>query len=187
MVTIKKKNALKILYYMMAMDGSIYDEERSAFDEVGRLVDDRYDSFRADILWECQNTALTKGEGDTVFHLLDAAAKEFKDLGNVLTDDCIPGRLLVWNLLVVALSDLNYTDPERRLVDEAVRKLEIEENDFLQMEQVLRAKAAAERELLFLQQKAAEGTPDLKQQIANVKERVRIITANARDIMVQRG
>ena len=33
-------------YVRVRVDGIIYDEERSAFDEVGRLVDDRYDSFR---------------------------------------------------------------------------------------------------------------------------------------------
>jgi len=186
MKTIKKRNALKILYYMMAADGFISDTERATFDELGHLVDDRYDSYRSDILWECRNIALTTPEGDPVFQLLDSAKRELNDLQDVLTEDTIPGRLLVWNMLAIALCDKDYAEGERRLIDEVRRKLELDDKDFLKMEQTMQAESAVGRQIAFLQEKVAEN-PDLKPQLKNLKERHSIISENARNLMIHRG
>ena len=186
MKVIRKRSALKILYYMMAADGIITDTERSTFDQLARLIDDRYDSYRNDILWECRNIALTTPEGDPVFALLNMTARETSDLSDVMTEDMIPGRLLVWNMLAIALCDKDYADGERRLIDEVRRKLELDEKDFLKMERTMQAEAAVGRQIAFLQEKIAEN-PDLRPQLKNLKERQSIIAANARDLMVSRG
>ncbi|MBR6172295.1 MAG: hypothetical protein IKQ49_03880 [Eubacterium sp.] len=186
MKTIKKRNALKILYYMMAADGIITDTERSTFDELGRLMDDRYDNYRNDILWECRTIALTTPEGDPVFQLLNSVTKELNNLSDTLTEDTIPGRLLVWNMLAIALCDKDYADSERRIIDEAVRKLELDKEDFLKMERAMKAASAVNREIEFLQEKVAEN-PDLEPQLRNLKERENLIKKGARDLMVWRG
>lgn len=186
MKLIKKQSALKILYYMMAADGIITDTERSTFDELGRLIDDRYDSYRTDILWQCRNIALTTPEGDPVFALLNNVSRELADVSDVMTEDMIPGRLLVWNMLAIALCDKDYAEGERRLIDEARRKLDLDEKDFLKMERTMQAEAAVGRQIAFLQEKIAEN-PDLQPQLQNLKERRNIIAANAKDLMVSRG
>ena len=186
MKLIRKKSALKILYYMMAADGIITDTERSTFDELGKLMDDRYESYRDDILWECRTTALTTPEGDPVFQLLNSTAKELTDLSDTLSDGMIPGRLLVWNMLAIALCDKDYATSERRLIDEVVRKLELDQADFLKMERAMKAASAVNQEIAFLQQKAAEN-PDLQPQLKNLKERESLIKKEAKDLMVWRG
>ena len=121
-----------------------------------------------------------------MFALLNNVSRELADVSDVMTEDMIPGRLLVWNMLAIALCDKDYAEGERRLIDEARRKLDLDEKDFLKMERTMQAEAAVGRQIAFLQEKIAEN-PDLQPQLQNLKERRNIIAANAKDLMVSRG
>ena len=78
---IEKKNALRICYFLMAADGMIRDEEREKFNELGYLLDDdKYDTYKDDLLWQCGRISLTSPEGDHVFNLMDAIGRESRSL-----------------------------------------------------------------------------------------------------------
>ena len=178
---IDKKNALKICYFMMAADGLISDTERSKFDELGYLLDDAvYDTYKSDLLWECKQQALTVTEGDPTFHLMNAIDRELKGVVDIQTDRTIQGRLQVWNMLTIALCDRGYADSERRLIEEAVRKLEVDVKDFREMEHTLIAANAVAMEESLIRERET-GNEDVKLQLKNLKERERVISAHARE------
>ena len=186
MKMIKKQNALKICYYLMAADGLIVDDERTKFDELGNLLDETYPTYKDQLLWECKQNGLFSEDRERVFLLMDYVEREMKEgITDNITDDTIPGRLLIWNMLTIALCDRDYEEGERRLIENAVRKLEVEEADFHEMEQTLVAANAVERESRLISENEA-GNEDAKLQLKNLKERGQVIAANARDLMTGR-
>jgi hypothetical protein len=180
---IEKKNALRICYYLMAADGVIRDEEREKFNELGYLLDDdKYDTYKDDLLWQCGRISLTSPEGDHVFNLMDAIGRELKGITESSSMDTIPGRLLVWNMLTIALCDKDYDEGERRLIEEVVRRMDVDATDFKEMEQTLVAANAAWLEEQMIREREA-GNPDVEYQLKNLKERSRVIEMNAKEHM----
>ena len=118
-----------------------------------------------------------------IYLLLDLVDRELKEgvKEGVLTDT-IPGRLLVWNMLTIALCDKDYNDGERRLVENVVRRMDVDVKDFKEMEQTLIAANSVSMEMKFLRENGT-GDPDIEYQLKNLKERERIIAANAREQM----
>ena len=96
--------------------------------------------------------------------------------------DTIPGRLLVWNMLTIALCDKDYDEGERRLIEEVVRRMEVDQTDFKEMEQTLVAANAAWLEEQMIREREA-GNPDAEYQLKNLRERSRVIEANAKEHM----
>jgi hypothetical protein len=88
-------------------------------------------------------------------------------------------------MLTIALCDRDYGEGERRLIENAVRKLEVEETDFREMEQTLVAANAVEREIRLISENEI-GNEDAKLQLKNLKERGQVINANARELMAGR-
>lgn len=183
MKMIMRKNALKICYFLMAADGLITETERSKFDELGEAIDDQYRTYRDSLLWECKREGMFSPDRDMIYLLLDLVDRELKEgvKEGVLTDT-IPGRLLVWNMLTIALCDKDYNDGERRLVENVVRRMDVDVKDFKEMEQTLIAANSVSMEMKFLRENGT-GDPDIEYQLKNLKERERIIAANAREQM----
>lgn len=186
MKMVRKRNALKICYYMMTADGLVKDSEREKFDELGRMIDDFYDSYKEQLIWECRQQGLFPGERELIFLIMDLVDRELKEgITDSLSEDVIPGRLLVWNMLTIALCDKDYDDAERRLVENVVRKLEVDTEDFREMEQTLVAANAVEKEAKFIREMEGAGG-DASLQLKNLKERSRVIAANAKEHMTGR-
>ncbi len=181
MKMIKTRNALKICYYMMAADGLVQDSERAKFDELGVMLDEQFPKYKEQLVWECKQKGLFSPDREIVFLIMDYVEKELEEgIVDSIFEDTIPGRLLIWNMLTIALCDKDYTDAEKRVIHDAVRLLEIDEADFREMEHTLIAANAVAREESFLKE-AEQGNPDIQLQLKNLKERGRIISANARE------
>ena len=115
--------------------------------------------------------------------IMDYVRKELEEgIVDSAFEDTIPGRLLVWNMLTIALCDGDYAETEGRVIRDAVRILEVEEADFREMEHTLIAANAVAREEKFLRTEKP-GDPEVELQLKNLKERGRIISANAKEQM----
>ena len=186
MKNIKTQNALKICYYLMAADGLMVDDERSKFDELGNLMDDQYPSYRETLLWECRQKGFFSEDRERVFLLMDYVDRELEEgVSDSVTEGTVPGRLLIWNMLTISLCDRDYAEGEKRLIEEAVRKLEVDEADFREMEHTLVAANAVEREIALVREKET-GNEDAALQLQNLKERRQVIALNAREQMTGR-
>jgi len=147
MVLIDKKSAVRIFYYLMAVDDAIEQEELDKLDEIGLEMDPVYfESYKAALFAECEK-AVTAADGEELFdiimeHVDDALLNKAESL-----DDGIPSRMLVWDMLVMSMADNDYEEIEKRLIAHVTRKCDIQQSIFLEMEQLLKTAIAIDAEL----------------------------------------
>ncbi len=150
MTDISVKNALKIMYFLMAVDGEIFHNEEEKFDAIGAELDLNYAENKEQIIEEC------KSQMDKIMSLKDYynVVQEGVELAlaePVQPEDIvISHKLLVWNLLSVAYSDGNYDETERKLLKYIVDKLHFDKAVFFEMENSILTLLDLERELLWI-------------------------------------
>lgn len=147
---IATRNAMKIMYYLIAADGVVKPEEEEKFDYIGTEASPDYESFRDSIIEECKKQ-LEKGidEEDLFDVIRDGVENEL--ITSVQTEDTyITPKLLIWNMISVAYSDGEYSDIERRLIKAVVRRLDIDKAVLSEMESSFSALLDLEKELEWI-------------------------------------
>ena len=132
--SISSKSAVSIVYYMMAVDGEIYQSEEEKFDEIGKALDPNFDENKAQVIAECQAQMGKVIDPEDQYEALQDGVEEAILAGANAKDSVITPKMLVWDLLTIAYSDGKYDDNERRLLKYIVRKLNIDKAVFLEME-----------------------------------------------------
>ena len=146
---VTKRNAMAVFYYLMAVDERVSEEEMQKFDEIGREIDpEEYLEYRDDIIGEGEKYLQTAGDDEYYDIVLECVDKALRMDASI--DDGIPSRLLVWNMLVIAFSNREYENCERRLIKHTVRMTEMDDSIFLQMEELLKTSIAVEQELEWI-------------------------------------
>ena len=148
--TLSSKSIIKIIYYMMAVDGEITDDELKEFDEIGKEVDPQYSDLKEQIMEECRHQIEKVIDPEDYYSVLqdgieDAIAQGANATGSVLTP-----KILIWDLLTIAHSDGFYHDKERQLMKYIVRKLDIDKAIFLEMESSYQTLIDLENELAWV-------------------------------------
>lgn len=127
-------NAVKIFYYLTAVDGNITKEESDTFELIGKEIDPNFESHKEKIIDACKEQ-LAKVIDDADYYDAVQDGVEMAILGEQQLDyGYVTSRLLVWDLLTIAYSDDVYDDTERKLMKYIVRKLNIPRDVFLEME-----------------------------------------------------
>ena len=147
---ISTRNAMKIMYYLIAADGVVKPEEEEKFDYIGAEASPEYESFRDAIIEECKKQLEKVIDDEDLFDVLrDGVENEL--LTSVQTEDTyITPKLLIWNMISVAYSDGEYSDIERRLIKAVVRRLEIDKAVLSEMENSFSALIDLEKELEWI-------------------------------------
>ena len=144
----KKKDAISVFYYLIAVDGNVTESEVDTFISVGKELDPIFfDQYKDEIASTYCEQIQTMIEDEDFYDVIAEGVD--KALVNVVEDGSggISSRLLLWNLLVVAFSDGEYSQAERRLIKHIVRTQGIEKDIFLEMEQLMKANVAVSKEL----------------------------------------
>ena len=137
----------------MSVDGQISPDELTCFDEIGNMLDkDSFPSYREEVIQECE--AQLKNIIDEEDHYEVALEGVDLALGHraETLEDGIPTRLLIWDMLVIAFSNLDYSQWERRLIKHVVRTQEADKSVFLEMEQLMQTDLAIDRERRWIEQ-----------------------------------
>lgn len=147
-----KRSAIEAFYYLMAVDGEISEDELSCFEGIGQNIDpENFSTYREDVISTCklqmENLIDEEDFYDVVSEGLDIS---LRSAGEDEERQITP-RLLVWDMLVIALSNNNYSDYERRLIKHVVRTCHIEKSVFLEMEQMIQTNTAIDGELKYLE------------------------------------
>lgn len=146
---ISVKNALCIIYYLMAADGTIVDSEEEKFDAIGADLDPEFADNKASIINTCQMQLDKIIDPEDHYDVLQEGVEAaIADTQNA-TESIITPKLLVWNLLTVAYSDESYDDVERKLIKYIVRKLNIDKAVFLEMESSMLTMLDIEKEIAW--------------------------------------
>lgn len=145
MLKIGTKNAIKAFYYLLAVDGEVDDSEIQKFKELSEQLDKNSNEYIENVIEECQKNIQTEaGEDycDIVQEALDEAVRSDKEKD----EEEILVRLLVWDMLVLAFADNQYSESEKRIIKHIVRTLKMDMSVFMEMEQMIQTASAVERE-----------------------------------------
>ena len=129
----EKKKALSVFYYLVAVDGNVTDSEMETYTSVCKELDPTFfDLYKEEIASNYCDQIQTMIEDEDFYDVIAEGVD--KVLADTLEDgaDGISSRLLLWNLLVVAYSDGEYSADERRLIKHIVRTKGIEKGIFLE-------------------------------------------------------
>lgn len=143
---ISKDGAIKVFYYLMAIDGDV-TAELEKFDEIGReFMKEDFDQNRQAIIDECQvqiDSATDDELYDVVLEGVDRALAETADSN----EDGVCPRLLIWDMLTIAYTDNEYANMEKRLIAHVVRVLGVDKDVFMEMEHLINTADAVVKEL----------------------------------------
>lgn len=141
---LEKKNALKIFYYFMAIDGDISDEEQQKFDDI--ITEIAYEGDKIELVEECEDHLCTMDNNDDTYdYILEAVDQTIAESDDTINEG-VARRLLVWNLYALSFSDGNLSNEEKRLIGHVGRVLEIDKSVLLDMEQLIQTALAIMKE-----------------------------------------
>jgi uncharacterized tellurite resistance protein B-like protein len=131
---ISPENALKIFYYLIAIDGKITKEEEEKFNLIGQEIDNNYIEH-SDSIIKCCKEQLEKVIDDADFYdVVQDGVMDALITNQLLENGYITPKLLLWDMITLAYEDGEYADIERRLIKFVVRKLNISKDIYLEME-----------------------------------------------------
>ncbi len=147
---IAPQNAMKVFYYLMAADEKFTAEEQEKFDLVGHEIDLHFDDHREGVVKDCEEQMEKIIDPADYYDTLQDGVEAALTGEQTSLDGFITPKLLLWNLLVIANSDDEYHDSERKLIKYVVRKLNIPKDVLLEMESSLLTVRDIEREISWI-------------------------------------
>ena len=179
---ISVRNAVKVIYFLMAVDGEVYHGEEEKFDAIGADLISDFGTVKASILDECQAEMEKMIDPEAYYDVIQDCVEAALLAPAKSEEVTISPKLLVWDLLTVAYSDENYNDTERRLLKYIVRKLNLDKASFLEMESSILTMMDIERELTWIK---ATDRPYLKIEpvVSELTHRKKVIFDNVKDLI----
>ncbi len=181
----EKKSAITCFYYLIAVDSDIHDIEMDVFESIANEIDpDNYPSYKESII-EDYNKQLESQIDDEDYYdvIVEGVDKVLVSRGYY---DGVSPRLLLWNLLVVAFADNDYSKEERRLIKHIVRKSEIEKDVFLEMEELMKANVALDKEIQTLND-SDKPYKEIRPLVEELEERKQVIINSALALIEDEG
>ena len=180
---IKKKSAVMTFYYLIAVDKNVTEEEIDTFESVAKEIDpDFYSLYRNTINEEyrSQIEKLIDEEDffDVILEGVDKALLQELSEG----EQGVTPRHLLWNLLVVAFCDGEYSNEERRLIKHVSRMTEIEKDVFLEMEQLMKANVALSKELETIEN-SERPYNEIRPMVEELNKRREVIVTSAKTLI----
>ncbi len=144
--TISPRSAMMIIYYLMAVDGNIYQKEEEKFLSIGSDLDESFEDHQKTIVGACRKQMDKVIDPEDYYDVIQEGVGKAIQGSVPDQNSFITPRLLIWDLLSVACSDGQYSEPERRLIKYVTRQLDIDKELFLEMETSIRTLLALEKE-----------------------------------------
>ena len=142
--SIATRNALQIIYYLMAADGTVYHSEEEKFDAIGAALDPNFADSKPAIIKDCQAQLEKIIDSEDYYDVLQDGVEDAIQSSNETADTFITPKLLV------AYSDESYDETERKLLKYIVRKLQIDKAVFLEMESSILTILDIEKEIAWI-------------------------------------
>ena len=150
------RDALRIMYSLMLIDGIVSPEEGKKFDEMGRAYDPDFDIFKKQLIDESVTAAQSESALGVEFVSIESwDSGEYYDqihdyVENLIREENfyrtegIQAKELINNLLVIAHSEGEYSADEKRLIRFIAGKTGVDEKVLIEMEQTTSGQKAIE-------------------------------------------
>ena len=144
------RDALRIMYCLMLIDGVVFAEEGAKYSEIGTAVDQDFDIIKRQLIDDCLAMAQSESAQGVEFISLDSEYSEeyyeqIRDyVGDLITEENfyrtegVRATELVRNLLTIAHSEGEYSEDERRLIRYIAEKSGVDNAALTEMEQSFR-------------------------------------------------
>ena len=132
MKRISIKSALKAYYFLLAIDGNIDDQEILCFRDICSETDNSADGYLKELISECDEL-IRNASGSEFEEIIQEAFDEAVREEAIEPQKVVPSRLLLWNMLVLAYANNEYSSSERKMIGHAARILMVEKTVFLEM------------------------------------------------------
>lgn len=142
-------DALRIMYYLIAIDGELTNDELDKFVLIGQDTDPSFIEYQNKLLDELKQTieSIDKEDyEDNIRDLIGDAIRNSQYSKNAVID----GKLFIWNLLAISYSDGECLESERKLIRYVTKLLEIDKSIILEMESYVYTLNAIEKEEVLL-------------------------------------
>lgn len=101
---ISARNAVKVIYFLMAADGEVYHGEEEKFDAIGADLISNFDEMKASILAECQADMRKVIDPEDHYDVIQDCVEAALLAPVKAEETTISTKLLVWDLLTVPSS-----------------------------------------------------------------------------------
>ena len=171
------RSAIKIIYMLLAIDGTVDAVEHGHYISIGMSIDPmNFIDYSEDIEYELKRLIINAGydEFDIILRAVD------EELTHEATDDDqgITPRLLVWNLIVSAYSNGAYEDSEKSLIDHVASELGVDNSVVLEMEQMLKTIRSIQTEMEWIGM-TERSQEEIKATVAELEKRQNVIAESA--------
>ena len=141
------RDALRIMYSLMLIDGIVSPEEGRKFAEFGSALDQDFDIFKKQLVDECYTAAQTESAQGVEFVSLESeeSGDYYDQIHDYVTDlikeenfyrtEGVRAKELLKNLLVIAHSEGEYSADEMRLIRYIAQKSGVDNAVLLEMEE----------------------------------------------------
>ncbi len=181
-ILLSSENALKLMYYMIAADGKVNSDEEDKFDLIGPELDPDFQKKKEWIKKECQTRLDKASDQKEYYKALEDGIKRTLLLPQPKESARISPKLLVWNLLVLAYIDGNIDKKENMLLKYIVRKTNIDQAVYLEMESSIQTVMDIERELSWV--KATDRKYNIVEDVVEeLSKRKNIIFESVKDLI----
>lgn len=147
--TLTIEGVLQLMYLLMSADEQITDDELAQFHEIGKEIDQQYEEHKTKLLDDCKNLVADMEQEDYQDEIRDLA-KEVVDASMNVPGGTIPVKLLLWDLMVIAMSDNEFQDSEMGLIRYIAKHIGVSKSLIPEMENSIRAMDAIDHEIQWL-------------------------------------
>jgi len=171
------RSAIKVFFYLLAIDGTIDDVELGHFRSIGLSMDPNHFMEYCDELEnDCKKLLLNAV--DEKYDLISEAVDEALTHKAKNDDQGITPRLLVWDLFAAAFCNEEYDKSEKRLINHVARKTGVDKSVVLEMEQMMKTLTSIQNEINWAQQ-ANRPYGEIRPIIDELEKRQAVITESA--------
>lgn len=152
------RDALRIMYCMILIDGNVSEEEKEKFCEIGLACDQDFDACKKQLIDECNGVVQSESaQGIDFVSIASVDSEEYYDqihdyVGDLIKEENfyqaegVRAKWLIWNLLAIAYSEGDYSTNERRLMRYIAKKSGVDNTVLLEMEHTFSTLIAIEKE-----------------------------------------
>lgn len=145
------QDALRIMYYLIAIDGELTNDELDKFVLIGQDTDPGFHEYKTELLKELKQTIEATDKEDYEDNIRDLVGEAILN-SQYNKNAKIDGKLFIWNLLAISYSDGECLESERKLIRYVTKQLEIDKSVILEMESYVYTLNAIEKEEFILKQ-----------------------------------
>ena len=145
---ISTEGAMIIMYYIMAADGCLHNEQLDQFELICNELDPEGNVERERLIKSCE-LHLSKAENDDYYDYVQDGV-EFAIYHRNYPPSLITPKMLLWDMLLIAYSNGEYAENEQKLIKYTARKYNVDKAVLLEMEHTMLTVADIEKELIWI-------------------------------------